>query len=484
MRTTLPKIDDFQQSAILSSVKQSFQQYIEKNSVYSQKIWLACSGGRDSIVLLYACYLLALPIHVIHINHKIQLTSDDWQDFVEKFCQDLNIPYISKTLQWQSITNINEQHARQARYHAISQIVEEQAILALAHHADDQAETILINLCQGTGLAGLSGMQPFKKQQEFSKTLWLWRPLLNVSREQISQFAYHYQLDFVDDPTNIGDKNQRAWLRQSIMPLLKSRFNHFLANVQRTSQNIYEAQQLAQRQIEQDLINCQFIHHWTDGQKCLYINELKKLEQYRCFALLHYWIKDKQKYAPNRQFIQQVYQLIQHTNSEHQTILQWQGLHIRRHQQKLYFLSQDYVELLQKSSVKNVKHIIDNNQQTFFILQKTSTYQLQLINFYNNIHLEKIIIRPVLHGERFQRLGQTFHETLKKLAQRFHIPSWERSLAWVIEDMNQQKLAILLPQLAIWLHDASFYQINLQQPCSWQLQFVKQNPIKKTLNMC
>ena len=267
-------------SPVIEAIKQSYQTHINPHPKVATKIYIACSGGRDSMALLFACQQLQLPIHVIHINHKLQKISDDWQQLVESYCHKHRIDYDSVCIDWQSqqvyaadstisqeqqvgTQQVNEQQARTARYRAILQIAGENAIVALAHHANDQVETLLMNLCQGTGLAGLTGMTAFGVQHEFGKPIWLWRPLLGATRDEISDFIAAQHIPYVDDPTNFGVANQRAFLRNQILPLLDERFHKVVQNITRTQQNLTEAQRIVEDQYQQDLALCQWSNGWT-----------------------------------------------------------------------------------------------------------------------------------------------------------------------------------------------------------------------------
>ena len=275
-------------SPVIEAIKQSYQTHIKTHPKVATKIYIACSGGRDSMALLFACQQLQLPIHVIHINHKLQKISDDWQQLVEGYCHKHHIDYDSVCIDWQSQQvygadstisqeqqastqqaskqQVNEQQARNARYRAIIQIAGENAIVALAHHANDQVETLLMNLCQGTGLAGLTGMTAFGVQHEFGKPIWLWRPLLGVTRDEISDFIAAHHLPHVDDPTNFGVTNQRAFLRNQILPLLDERFHKLVQNITRTQHNLTEAHHIVDDQYQQDLALCQRSNGWTSHQ--------------------------------------------------------------------------------------------------------------------------------------------------------------------------------------------------------------------------
>lgn len=468
-------------SPVIEAIKQSYQTHINPHLKAATKIYIACSGGRDSMALLFACQQLQLPIHVIHINHKLQKVSDDWQQLVEGYCHKHHIDYDSVCIEWQSqqvyaadstisteqqasTQQVNEQQARTARYRAIIQIAGENAIVALAHHANDQVETLLMNLCQGTGLTGLTGMAAFGVQHEFGKPIWLWRPLLGVTRDEISDFVAAQHIPYVDDPTNFGVANQRAFLRNQILPLLDERFHKLVQNITRTQQNLTEAQRIVEEQYQQDLALCQLPNGWTSHQQCLYIPNLKSLSQARRFNLLHHWVKGSQKFAPTRQWIVQIEQLLQSAQTDQQAILQWQGIEIRKYRDTLYRLDADYVKAIHSKSDNKV------------LANLTADVGLSV-----RLFLELALAsRAVLPNESFQLLSQSFHQSFKKLCQRFDIPSWERQFAKVVilNDKKEKALtasqtpprfALLLPNTSVWLADAGELNLATQAACPWQL---------------
>ncbi len=477
-------------SPVIEAIKQSYQTHINPHPKVATKIYIACSGGRDSMALLFAFQQLQLPIHVIHINHKLQKVSDDWQQLVEGYCHKHHIDYDSVCIDWQSQQvyaadstisqeqqvgtqqaskqQVNEQQARNARYRAIIHIAGENAIVALAHHANDQVETLLMNLCQGTGLAGLTGMTAFGVQDEFGTPIWLWRPLLGVTRDEISDFVAAQPIPYVDDPTNFGIANQRAFLRNQILPLLDERFHKVVQNITRTQQNLTEAQRIVDDQYQQDLALCQLPNGWTSHQQCLHIPNLQSLSQARRFNLLHHWVKGSQKFAPTRQWIVQIEQLLQLAQTDQQAILQWQGIEIRKYRDTLYRLDADYVKVIHGKSDNRVLVNFAADVEISVGLSEGLSLELALAS------------RAVLPNESFQLLSQSFHQSFKKLCQRFDIPSWERQFAKVvILDDNKEKafiasqkpprFALLLPNISVWLADAGELNLATQAPCPWHL---------------
>lgn len=431
------------------------------------------------MALLHICHQLNLPIHAIHVNHQLQPPSDDWQAMVADFCQKNAIPFTAVSVNWGAfffaqnkpmppLASINEQHARQARYQAIVNVIEQLSparpfstqnppILALAHHANDQAETILLNLLQGTGITGLMGMKSWALQQEFARPLWLWRPLLTVSREQISEYVSEQNIPFVDDPTNVAGDNQRAFLRQEIIPKLSQRFGNAVQNIARTRQNLSEISEIIDEQVQIDLQHCQVICEFS-GQTNLSILALKKLSHARRLQLLRCWLKGEEKFAPNRDFILQVNDLVLQNNPDQQALLHWQGFAIRRYRDNLYRLSPSYLTVLEKQKISVFLISELASEETFF-------------------QYSPITIRPVNLGESFARFAQKpFHESYKKLCQRFDIPSWERGLGRVVE-LGNTPIALLLPRYSLWLIGAEILVTkgfletdkHLSNSCVWYI---------------
>ncbi len=182
-----------------------------------QRIVCALSGGMDSVVLLH-CLLgiseeLKLEITAAHFNHCLRgAESDGDEAFVRQLCRDWNVPLtVGRGDPGVRTGESPEEAARNLRYAFLRQ---QDGILATAHHADDQLETILLNLLRGTGLKGLCGMEPRRGD--------LIRPMLSVSREAIAEHAKCYALSYRTDHTNDEDDALRNRLRHHVLPLFKA----------------------------------------------------------------------------------------------------------------------------------------------------------------------------------------------------------------------------------------------------------------------
>ncbi len=180
------------------------------------KIICAVSGGADSMALLWAMYLLrdklGISLECAHFNHRLRGEEARRDaDFVRKFCADYEIPFHYGEGQVRAGDKGLEAAAREARYAFLQSLG---GIIATAHTADDNAETVLMHLVRGTGLNGLGGIRP--------KNGSIIRPLLPVTRSEVMDFIREYSLSFVEDSTNSENGFLRNRLRHNVLPLLKA----------------------------------------------------------------------------------------------------------------------------------------------------------------------------------------------------------------------------------------------------------------------
>ncbi len=191
------------------------------------RVIVAVSGGIDSVVLLHLLVALrdefALKLSVAHFNHGLRgRDSDRDEDFVKKLSKGYNLPlYVGRADNY-SISDkglSGQAYYRKIRYEFFSDVIRsfDADSVALAHHSDDQAETVLMRFILGSGMSGLKGMAP--KRDDFI------RPLFEVSREEIVSYAAEKGIDYVDDHTNKETKYLRNRVRLKLMPFLKEEFN-------------------------------------------------------------------------------------------------------------------------------------------------------------------------------------------------------------------------------------------------------------------
>lgn len=204
-------------------------EFIKENKMIKpgEIIGVACSGGRDSICLLH--YLnsikaeLDCEVVAVNVDHGIRANSALDTEFVMQFCKDHKIRAYKfkgealKVVKEEKLTI--EQAARKVRYGVFETVVKKGLVdkIALAHHLNDQAETVLLNIIRGAGLTGAKGMEPVRDN------LYI-RPLLTTPREEIMAYLDEFGLEFVEDETNSDTTYSRNYIRNIVMPALRKHF--------------------------------------------------------------------------------------------------------------------------------------------------------------------------------------------------------------------------------------------------------------------
>ena len=188
-------------------------------------VCVGLSGGLDSVVLLDLMHREARAasrsLTALHVHHGLSPNADDWARFCTRLCADLDVPLAVERVKVDRESPAGlEGAARAARYAAFARRPE--PFVALAHHLDDQAETVLIQLLRGTGLKGVAAM-PVLRALPGSR-VQLFRPLLGVPRSQLAQYAKERKLAWIEDESNASTAHDRNFLRHELAPMLDARF--------------------------------------------------------------------------------------------------------------------------------------------------------------------------------------------------------------------------------------------------------------------
>ena len=226
---------------MLSKVKD----YIKKHKLLSLSdlYIVALSGGADSVALLLLLDEMGYKVHALHCNFHLRGEESDRD---ERFCEDLclkkNIPFHRihfDTLMYAETHKMSvEMAARELRYRYFEQLRKDIGAegICVAHHQDDTVETVLLNLVRGTGLRGLTGIQP--------RNGAILRPLLCVTRAEIEAYLATKQQDYVTDSTNLETDFVRNKIRLQVVPLLRQLNPAVSENIVRTAEHLTEAQKV------------------------------------------------------------------------------------------------------------------------------------------------------------------------------------------------------------------------------------------------
>lgn len=228
-----------------------FQEHIEKEQLFlpQNKLLLAVSGGLDSMVLFTLLQLIKQPFEVAHVNFKLRgLESDEDANFIKDHCKLHHIPFHETQFNTQLYVQASglgiQEAARKLRYQWFFQLMElhQFHFLLTAHHANDQAETVLFHLMRGAGVKGLAGMIEKKNK--------IIRPLLFATKQQLTNFAAQNNLTFRQDSSNEKDTYSRNFIRHHILPKIAQIQPNFVEGIEHHSRLMQHTWHYYQEQME------------------------------------------------------------------------------------------------------------------------------------------------------------------------------------------------------------------------------------------
>lgn len=251
---------------------------------------VALSGGADSCALLVAC-VRQWPGHVValHINHGLQAAASTFQEHCQQLCTALQVPLRVKTVSAAHASGQSpEDAARIARYQGLLDLAAGEGAevslpsIAVAQHADDQVETLLLALSRGAGLAGLSAMPA----QWLREGVRFHRPLLQVAGSTVREWLAREQIGFVEDPTNVDERFTRNRIRALVSPALEAAFPQFRDTFARSAAHAAQAQTLLDEIAQEDVAK---VLRERDGLPT--IAGLQTLGRPRQANALRFWLK-------------------------------------------------------------------------------------------------------------------------------------------------------------------------------------------------
>lgn len=298
------------------------------------RYWVAYSGGLDSSVLLHALAVirqdLPAPLIALHLDHGLQAGSGQWAAHCREICQGLGIPLRERALGLAPRPGESlEALAREARRAAFQAALGHGDLLLTAQHQDDQAETLLLQLLRGAGLAGLAAMPALVALPPG----YLARPLLGFGRAQLHAYAEAAGLTWVEDPSNADRAFDRNYLRHELMPRLARRWPAHGETLARAARHCAEAQGLIDDLAREDLARCQ-------GRRpgSLLVSALERLEPPRRRALLRHWIRVRGFATPNAPRLERILKDVAGAAPDRTPRVSWPGVEVRRYRDELFIL--------------------------------------------------------------------------------------------------------------------------------------------------
>ena len=294
--------------------------------------WLvAFSGGIDSTVLLHALVQSdsGVPVVAVHVDHGLHPDAAAWTAHASEIAEALGVEFIALSATVTADSDAGpEAAAREARYRALGSVVERDDCVLSAHHENDQAETLLLNLMRGSGPAGIAGIGA---RNPFGRGV-LVRPMIGVSGDDIAEYARRHALRWISDPSNEDPAFDRNFLRHEVMPILKSRWPAVADRLRRSAELAGEAAELQDALADIDIDTC-------GDERSLSIALLSRLPPARQRNLLRRAIRRcGLPPAPATALYRVIDELVP-ARMDRQPLVDWPGGEIRRFRDAVFVLS-------------------------------------------------------------------------------------------------------------------------------------------------
>ncbi len=302
------------------------------------RYWVAYSGGCDSHVLLHLLSVLRaqLPgrLAAVHVDHGLSMDAPRWVAHCRRVCRRLSVPLEVLRVEARNRRGESpEAAARRARYQALAELMAPGECLLTAHHRDDQAETLLLQLLRGSGPRGLAAMPA---RIPFAGGMHL-RPLLDFERAALRAYARREGLEWVEDESNFDAGIRRNFLRHQVLPLLRQHWPRVALTFSRSAAHCAEAAQLLDELAAMDLeaIGGRGAPD-SSPDPSLDVAALQALPPARRRNLLRYWLRGLGLPQPQAAQLQRIEEDLLGAGPDRQPAVHWAGVVLRRHRGRLH----------------------------------------------------------------------------------------------------------------------------------------------------
>ena len=380
-------------------------------------VYVGYSGGVDSHVLLHLCASiksLGGKITAVYVHHGLQAEAESWAEHCQKNAETLGVNFtVLRVNATPRAGESPEEAARNARYTALKPLVGVDDVLLIGQHREDQLETVLLQLFRGAGLRGLSGIP---ESTFFGLGLML-RPLLNVAKPDIEEYAKNHDLQWVEDPSNQQNDYDRNFLRNTIVPLLKQRWESCDKTVARSAKHCAEAQVVVSAVAEE-----LFYPVFSKSNKTLCIKQLQAQKSPRQQLIIRHWFQSLGLRMPAQAFVERIQTEVVAAREDSDPILLGQGCFIRRYRDELYCLRQTEQEMLLRDM-----HWPAGQTSIEFASHRTLSYLPSSTGIlHEQWQKAKVSIKFRSGGEKIRLPKRKEQHSLKNLFQEAGIPPWER----------------------------------------------------------
>ena len=378
----------------------------------------------DSVVLLHLLHTLAprfeWQLSALHVHHGLSPNADRWADFCSGLCIRLNI---SMHIERVDISPLRADHgieaaARKLRHAAFAR--QKCDFVALAHHADDQAETLLLQLLRGAGIRGVAAMPVLSKVEGFllkstpvPATL---RPLLDIPRSALAEYAQQHRLHWVEDESNADEDYPRNFLRHRLLPLLEQRFPAYRDTLARSAQHFAEAGGLLDELALQDMQD-------PGDAAALDVARLRALPHARAKNLLRYFLHKQLAPMPHAAQLDDMLRQLCDAREDAAVCVEFGRWQLRRYQDRVYVTG-----ILGQFDPDLVLPWRGEAELRWPALDRVIAFshvQGGGISL-GKLQREPVTLRLRCGGESLRPSAAAATRSLKNLFQQHHVPPWQR----------------------------------------------------------
>ncbi|SAL49142.1 tRNA(Ile)-lysidine synthetase [Caballeronia arvi] len=400
---------------------------------------VALSGGLDSTVLLDAAVRCfgAQCVVALHIHHGLSPNANAWAAHCERFAASLDVRFAVRHVDVARAGGESlEAAARDARYRALDDLCDEHGASALliAHHADDQAETVLLQLLRGAGVAGLAAMAPQRSDGAVPRL----RPLLRLLRAQLEQYAHERDLAWIDDESNGDTRYSRNALRHDVLPVLAVHFPGFRDALARTASHAASAQRLLDQ-----LARIDYEHVQSAGEEgALTLDALLALDDERAINLMRHWIRSRGLLAASTARIADMLRQLRDAAAArdgHALRVDHAGHCLRAYRNVLFWEpgdSGDAPDLDEGApALKAAAELQWQGEEVWRLPQWRGSFVFEPADAAADdvvgegvLRAAPLVARSRAGGERMRVAGEAPSRTLKNLFQERGVPAWKRDV--------------------------------------------------------
>ncbi|RQH07872.1 tRNA lysidine(34) synthetase TilS [Paraburkholderia dinghuensis] len=400
-------------------------------------IAIAYSGGLDSSVLLDAAVRLAGASRCValHVHHGLSPNADAWLAHCAATASALGVAFDARRVELAPDNPAGvEAAAREARYGALGEMCAPHGAqsLWLAQHADDQAETVLLQLLRGAGLAGLAAMAPVRAPAGGVPRV---RPLLHVLRVQLEAYAHAHGVRWIDDESNADTRYARNALRHDVLPALAAQFPGYREALARTAAHAASAQRLLDELAQIDLRELAV----GDGVRSISHEKLVALDDDRALNVLRFWMRETGLPAASSARLADALRQLREiarddgTGGDHALRVDHAGQRLRCYRGEVFWGMAR--EPMPTHAAREPAELVWRGQEIWRLPQWRGTFVFAPADAADPDAVPEVLLtraplvaRERSGGERVRDAAADVSRTLKHLFQRHGVPAWERDV--------------------------------------------------------